>query len=228
MPYLAEYHLFPGFQGGTVGKESACQSKRLRRQNSIPGSRRSPGRGNGNSIQYSCLKNSIDNGAWQATVRKELDTIEHIHMHACTYPLPCNIWIQAFPFPLYCLKASKIHLLFRMNKPWFLLLIPEESWWLSVQFSHSVMSDSLWPQGLQQARPPCPPPPPGVYPNSCSLSQWYHPTISSSVVPFSSHLQSFQASGSLQMSQFFVSGGQSIGVSASTSVFQWTLRTDLL
>ena len=67
-------------------------------------------------------------------------------------------------------------------------------------------------------RLPCPSPTPGVYPNSCPLSQWCHPTISSSVVPFSSHLQSFLASGSFQMNQLFASGGQSIGVSASTSV----------
>ena len=89
---------------------------------------------------------------------------------------------------------------------------------VSVQFSRSVVSDSLQPHGLQHARPPCPSPAPRVYPNSCPLSQWCHPTISSSVIPFSSHLQSFPASGPFQMSQFFASGGQSIEVSASTSV----------
>ena len=88
----------------------------------------------------------------------------------------------------------------------------------SVQSSHSVMSDSLWPQGLQHARLPCPSPTPRVYSNSCPSSQWCHPTISSSVVPFSSRLQSFPASGSFQMSQFFTIGGQSIGASASSSV----------
>ena len=80
------------------------------------------------------------------------------------------------------------------------------------------MSDSLWPHGLQHTRPPCPSPTPRVYSNSCPLSQWYHPTISSSVVPNSSCSQSFPASGSFQMSQLFTSGGQSIGVSASTPV----------
>ena len=80
------------------------------------------------------------------------------------------------------------------------------------------MSSSLWPHGLQHARPPCPSPTPGVYPNSPPLSQWCHPTISSSVIPFSSCLQSFPASGSFPMSQLFVSGGQSVGVSASASV----------
>ena len=88
----------------------------------------------------------------------------------------------------------------------------------SVQSSHLVMSDSLWPHGLQHARLPCPLPNPGVYSNSCPLSWWCHPAISSSVVPFSSHLQSFSASGSFQMSQFFASGGQSNVVSASASV----------
>ena len=84
----------------------------------------------------------------------------------------------------------------------------------SVQFSRSIMSNSLWPHGLQHARPPCPSPTPGVYSNSYPLSQWCHPTISSSVVPFSSHLQSCPASGSFPMSQFFASSGQSIGASA--------------
>ena len=87
----------------------------------------------------------------------------------------------------------------------------------SVQFSHSVVSDCLWPHGLQHTRPPCPSPTPGVYATLCPLSQWCHPTISSSVIPFSSCNQSFPASGSFQMSQLFASGGQNIGVSASTS-----------
>ena len=80
------------------------------------------------------------------------------------------------------------------------------------------MSNSLWPHELQHARPPCPSPTPGVYPNSCPLSQWSHATISSSVIPFSSCPQSFPASGYFQMSQLFASGSQSFGVSTSTSV----------
>ena len=88
----------------------------------------------------------------------------------------------------------------------------------SVQFSLSVMSNSLRPHELQHSRPPCPSPTPGVHPNPYPLSQWCHPTISSSVIPFSSCPQSFPASGSFPMSQLFASGGQSIGVSASTSV----------
>ena len=94
----------------------------------------------------------------------------------------------------------------------------------SVQFGHSVMSDSLQPYGLQHARLPCPSPTPGVYPDSYPLSQWCHPTISSSVIPFSSHLQSLPASGSFPVSQFFTSGGQSIGVSASTSVLPMNIQ----
>ena len=88
----------------------------------------------------------------------------------------------------------------------------------SVRFSRSVVSGSLWPHGLEHARLPCPSPTPGAYSNSCTSSWWCHATISSSVVPFSSHLQSFPASGSFPMSQFFTSGDQSIGVSALASV----------
>ena len=88
----------------------------------------------------------------------------------------------------------------------------------SVQFSLSVVSDSLQTQESQHCRPPCPSPTPRVHSNSCPSSQWCHPAISSSVVPFSSCPQSFPASGSFQMSQLFTSGGQSIGVSASASV----------
>ena len=88
----------------------------------------------------------------------------------------------------------------------------------SVQFSCSVVSNSLWPRESQHTRPPCPSPTPGVHSNSHPSSRWCHPTISSSVVPFSSWLQSFPASGSFPMSQLFSSGGQSIGVSASISV----------
>ena len=94
----------------------------------------------------------------------------------------------------------------------------------SVQFSRSVVSDSLWPYGLQHARLPCPSPTPGACSNSCPLNWWCHPTVSSSVIPFSSHLQSFPASRSFLMSQFFTSGGQSIGVSASASVLPMNIQ----
>ena len=88
----------------------------------------------------------------------------------------------------------------------------------SVQFSRLVMSNSLWPHEPRHTRPPRPSPTPRVHPNPCPSSQWCHPTTSSSVIPFFSCLQSFPASGSFPMSQLFASGGQSIGVSPSTSV----------
>ena len=88
----------------------------------------------------------------------------------------------------------------------------------SVQFSHSVVSESLWSHEPQHTRPPCPPPTPRFHPNPCPLSRWCHPTITSSVIPFSSCPQSLSASGSFPVSQLLVWGGQSTGVSASTPV----------
>ena len=94
----------------------------------------------------------------------------------------------------------------------------------SLQFSRSVVSNSLWPSRLQHTSLPCSSPTPGAYSNSCPLSQWCHPTVSSSVIPFSSCLQSFPASGSFPRSQFFSSGGQSIGASASASVLPMKIQ----
>ena len=95
----------------------------------------------------------------------------------------------------------------------------------SVQFSPSIVSSFLRPHEPQHARPPCPSPTPGVHPNSFPLSQWCHPTISSSVVPFfSSRLQSFPASWSFPRSQLFTSGGQRIGILASTSVLPMNIQ----
>ena len=122
----------------------------------------------------------------------------------------------------------------RGKQTWDLLVLPYITWqrWLthgklesscSVQFSRSVVSDSLWLHGLQHTRLPWPSPTPGAYSNSYPLSQWCHPTISSSVILFS-YLQSFPASGSFQMSQFFAPNGQNIGVSASTSVFPMNIQ----
>ena len=112
--------------------------------------------------------------------------------------------------------------LFNKNLPTNLVILKgilwEWVWFSSVQFSRSVVSNSLQPHEPQHARPPCPSPTARVYPNQCLLSQWSHPTISSFVAPFSSCPQSFPPSGSFKMSQLFASGGQSIGVSASTSV----------
>ena len=94
-------------------------------------------------------------------------------------------------------------------------------YWISLQFSRSVLSDSLWPHGLQHASPS---PTSGACSNSCPSSQWHHPTNSSSVIPFSSCLQSFPASGFFPINQFFASGGQSIGVSASASVLPISIQ----
>ena len=105
--------------------------------------------------------------------------------------------------------ATSLSLYFRY---WILALM------VSAQFSCSVIFDPLRPHGLQQDRLPCPSPTPGAYLNSCPANPWCHPTISSSVFPFSSCTQSFKASGSFPMSQFFASGGQRIGVSASALI----------
>ena len=104
---------------------------------------------------------------------------------------------------------SKFTLLVACSNTSFLFMAEYASLTDSVQFSRSVVSDSLWPHGPQHARPPCPSPAPGVYSNPCPLSQWHHPAISSSVVPFSSCLQSFPASGSF--SEFEQTPGNSGG-----------------
>ena len=99
---------------------------------------------------------------------------------------------------------------------------------LSVQFSHSVVSNSLWSHRLQHARLHCPLPTSRAYSNSCPSSRWCHPTSSSSVVPFTSHLQFFPASGSFPMSQFFSSGGHILEFKLQHQSFQWIFRTDFL
>ena len=124
-------------------------------------------------------------------------------------------------FPSIRVFSSKSVLHIRWPKYWSFSISPSNE---SVQFSHSVMSDSLQRHESQHARPPCPSPTPGVHPDSRPLIQWCHPAISSSVVPFSSCPQSFPASGSFPVNQFFASGGQSIGVSASTSVLPMNTR----
>ena len=117
-------------------------------------------------------------------------------------------------------KVIKVHTSFSL-----LLIVKCE---YQYQFSRSVMSDSLRPHGPQHTRPRCPSPTPGVHPNPCPSSWWFHPTISYSVVPISSCPQSFPALGSFPVSQFFQSGGQSIGVSAWASVLPWIFRTYFL
>ena len=125
------------------------------------------------------------------------------------------------PIIIFELRSQKITDFIRRNLFNFhispCITFPPVNWLSSVQFSRQVMSDSLQPHEQQHARPPCPSPIPGVHPNLCPLNWWCHPNILSSIVPFSSCPQSFPASGSFQMSQLFISGGQNIGVSASTS-----------
>ena len=133
------------------------------------------------------------------------------------YLMSASICVQInYKMPLPGFLISNVLFLFKLKNF-------HEDVLSSVQFSHSVVSNSLQPHRPQHSRPPCPSPTPGVYSDSCPLSRWCHPTISSSVIPFS-HLQSFPASGSFQMSQFFASGGQSIGVSTSASVLPMNIQ----
>ena len=141
-------------------------------------------------------------------------------------PHPCSVLVplckQVFPGGRGELLTYKNSFLLSAHIRW-LIISPSEHPLVSAQFSsvhfgRSILSNSLRPHRLQQARPPCPSPTPRVHSNPCPLSQWCHPTISSSVVPFSSCLQSFPASESFPVSQLFAWGGQSIGVSASASV----------
>ena len=125
--------------------------------------------------------------------------------------MSCMSWIKSFKFS----DLQFLHLW--REKGW-------NNWFGTVLFSQSVVSDSLWPQGLQHARFPCPSPTPGASPNSCQLSGGCHQSISSSVITFSSRLQSFPASRSFLMSQFFILCGQSIGVLASASVLPMIIQ----
>ena len=120
-----------------------------------------------------------------------------------------------------CVCAWHSYFLAIQYDPWSYYIFPDP---YSVQFSSTVVSDSLWPHGLQHTRFPCPSLAPRACSNSCPPSRWYHPTISSTVVPFSSCLQSFPASGSFPMSWFFPSGGQQMGASASSSVLPMNIQ----
>ena len=126
--------------------------------------------------------------------------------------------VRLFVTPWTAAYQAPLSMGFSRQEYWSGLTLPSLPTLASVQFSCSVMSDSLWPHESQHASPPCPSPTPGVYSNPCPWSQWCHPAILSSVVPFSSCPQSVPASGSFPMSQLFTWGGQSIGVSASASV----------
>ena len=134
----------------------------------------------------------------------------------------CKMWWN--PWWVYAgdIRHLELKSLFKLRLKDTSLLIT------SVQFSCTVVSNSLQPHGMQHARPPCPSSTPGVYSNSCPLIQWCHPTISSSVIPFSFHLQFFPASGSFQMSQFFTPGGQILEFQLQYQSFQRICRTDFL
>ena len=138
----------------------------------------------------------------------------------CDYNCPVpKLWKKGFNILLSSMiqtfKNSIVFLILNKFPGWDFLKIRMS--FSSAQFSRSVVSDSLRPHELQHARPPCPSPTPGVYPNSCASSWWFYPAISSSVIPFCSCPQSLPASGSFPVSQLFTSGGQSIGVSDSAS-----------
>ena len=143
-----------------------------------------------------------------------------------SFSLPPARRLRGFLFYICCGSLVKLQVANLM------ILMTESSWTFKLfscldclfQFSHSVVSDSLWPHGLQHTRPTCPSPASRVYSNSCPLSWWCDPSISSPVISFTSDLQSFPASGSFQMSQFFASSGQSIGVSASASVLPMNIQ----
>ena len=182
-----------GFPGGSVSKESACNVGDLA---SVPRVGWFPGEGNGNPLQYSWLENPMHIEARWATVHRVAR-----FRHNLVSRLPqCDKHIRAKNFVASQVLTMQSHL------------------YLSVNSVQSLSHICLWPHGLQHTRPPCPSPTPGVHSDSCSLSRWCYPTISSSVIHFSSCLQSLPASGSFPMSQLSAWGGQSIGVSASASV----------
>ena len=187
-----------GFPGGTSGKEPTAIAGQVRDEGLIPGLRRPPGWGHSNPLQYTCLENPMDRGAWQATghsVTKNQTQLKQLS----TYTQHKYLYVKHIKSAWYCCySAFGDHRLLGYSRS------PRIPLWQCFQFSHLVVSDSLWPQGLQQARLPCPSPTPGACSKSCSSGWWCHPNISSSVVPFSSCLQSFPASGSFSVSEFFV------------------------
>ena len=171
------------------------------------------GEGNGNLLQWSCLENPRDGGAWWAVIYGVTQSRTRLKW------LNLAKWLWMVTAVMKINDACSLEEnLDSVLKSRYITLLTNVCLVSSVQFSRSVVSDSLWPHEPQSTRHPCPSPTSRFHPNPCPLSRWCHPTISSSVIPFCSCTQSFPASGSFQMSQLFVSGGQCIGVSASTSV----------
>ena len=174
-----------------------------------------------NSTLRSCSASTFEHArAWSLVTHAWNDNCSSFSQSSL--PMPKKILLlyslshkYPSPFQIWYLFSSLLTWQIKKKKP-------------SVQFSQSVMSNSLWPHGLQHSRPPCPSPTPGAYSNSCPSCRWCHPTISSSVVPFSSCLQSFPAPGSFPMSLFFASGGQVLEFQLHHQSFQWIFRTDFL
>ena len=200
-----------GFPVGSDSKESSCSVEDL---GLMPWLGRSPGKGNSYPLQSSCLENSMDRGAWWATVHrvtKSQTWLSDFHFpfhYTCTYAYICfNHWVTGEAHMCVCMCVC-IYI------------------YIYIYMFSSVAQSYLTLQlhELQHARLPCPSPTPGAYSNSHPSHQWCHPTISSSVIPFSSCPQSFPASGSFPMSRFFESGGQSIGVSALISVLPMNIQ----
>ena len=185
------------------------------------------------------IRKSIKNRHWRYRKDKEL-VMEHVRtlfwsrglwpirlLYPKDFPgkntgVGCHFLLQGI-FPTQGLNSHLRHW-WEDSLPLIHLGKPRDILFHSVQLSHSVMSNSLQPHGLQHTRLPCPSSTPGACSNSCLLSQWWHPTILSSVIPFSFCSQFFPASGSFPVSWFFVSGNQSIGASASASVLPKTIR----
>ena len=198
-----------GLPGWLIGKESTCSARVPGDAGVIPGLGSSPGGGHGNPLQYSCLEYPMDRGACRARVHRVAKSriqLKRFSTHTQTSPV---LLTRVTPTPIHSeslllwpSQTTHEMNLFSFHLSYFIC---------SVQFSRSVVSNSLKPHELQHTRPPCPSPSPGVHSDSCPSSRWCHPAISSSVVPFSSCPQSLPA---FPMSQLFAWGGQSTGVSA--------------
>ena len=228
--------------GGSDGKELACRAGDL---GLIPGSGRSPGGGNGNPFQYSWLGNPMDRGAWWATVHgvtksstwiSDLndkssypDTLTSPH---CTWKGKAQepfLWCEWKLNPQYCgAPFLLLRLAKNLSSMWRGYRETRKLVYFSVQFSCSLVSNSLRPQELQHPRLLCPSPTPRVHSNSCPLSQWCHPTISSSVIPSPPALNLSQHQGLFKWVSSSHQMAEVLEFQLQRQSFQWTLWTDLL
>ena len=209
-----------GVAGGSAVKNLPAIARDTRDVGSIPGLGRSPGEGHGNILQYSCLGKSMDRGTWRATVHRVAKSWTwqkwFSNQENMAYP------VNRPTLPLFFIQKINYIVMSLLTSFTFMISYINNAKNASVQFSHSVISHSATHE-LQHARLTCPSPTPGACSNSCPSVWWCHLIISSSVIPFSSCLQSFPASGSFQMRQF-TSGGQSIGASVSASVLSMSIQ----